>query len=99
MYFYSRTNFINDFFSIVYCYIVYFLLVLARKSKLTIFAFTSHKVFNVYAPLNICDYSVPRLMSHKSCQNNDVILDFSKCLSHQGKLHDFLLFKYNINCC
>ena len=37
MYFYSRINFINDFFSIVYCYIVYFLLVFARKSKFTIF--------------------------------------------------------------
>ena len=37
MYFYSRINFINDFFSIVYCYIVYFLLVLDRKSKFTIF--------------------------------------------------------------
>ena len=45
MYFYSRINFINDFFSIVYCYIVYFLLVLARKSKFTILAFTSHKPF------------------------------------------------------
>ena len=33
------------FFSIAYCYIAYFLLVLARKSKFTIFAFTSHKVF------------------------------------------------------
>ena len=50
MYFYSRTNFINDFFSIVNCYIVYFLLVLARKSKFTIFCIypgTSHKVFKV----------------------------------------------------
>ena len=35
MYFYSRINFINDFFSILYCYIVYFLLVLDRKSKFT----------------------------------------------------------------
>ena len=50
MYFYSRNNFINDCFSIVYCYIVYFLLVLARKSKCTIFfALTSHKVFKVWS--------------------------------------------------
>ena len=34
---YNRINFINNFFSIDYCYIVYFLLVLARKSKFTIF--------------------------------------------------------------
>ena len=45
MYFYSRNNFINDLFSVVYCYIVYFLSVLARNSKFTFFAFTSHKVF------------------------------------------------------
>ena len=32
MYFYSRNNFINDLFSIGYCYIVYFLLVLALKT-------------------------------------------------------------------
>ena len=43
MYFYSRNNLINDFFSIVFCYIIYFLLVLARilvlarKSQFTIF--------------------------------------------------------------
>ena len=39
----------NDFSSsIVYCYIVYFQLVLARKNKFTIFfAFTSHKVFKL----------------------------------------------------
>ena len=47
MYFYSRNNLIT-FFSIVYCYIVYFLLVLARKSLFTIFfVFTSHKVFKI----------------------------------------------------
>ena len=43
MYFYSRNNFINDFF----CYILYFLFVLARKSQFTIFfPFTMHKVYN-----------------------------------------------------
>ena len=44
MYFYSRNNFINDFLNIAYSYIVYFLFVLARKSKFTFF---SHKVFQL----------------------------------------------------
>ena len=64
--FYSRINFINDFLNIIYFYIVYFLLVLSRKSKFRVFfPFTSRKVFKLCDPSHYATamplLSVPRI--------------------------------------
>ena len=36
------------------------------------------------------------LMRHKLCQNNEVFLDFSTCMSHPGILDDLLVFGISV---